>query len=78
MYRYTEDEVLAVAGWDSVVYLRTLRFGEPSRCCTAMGCEVMVATQSYLVALQAQLAGHKLFMHFHQKYLSIYTRSVSF
>ena len=27
VYRYTEDEVLAVAGWDSVVYLRILRFG---------------------------------------------------
>ena len=25
---YTEEEVLQVAGWDAVVYLRILRFGE--------------------------------------------------
>ena len=27
VYRYEEEEVLEVAGWDAVVYLRTLRFG---------------------------------------------------
>jgi hypothetical protein len=25
---YTEEEVLQVAGWDAVVYLRILKFGE--------------------------------------------------
>lgn len=29
VFRTKEDEVLAVAGWDAVVYLRILRFGEP-------------------------------------------------
>ena len=27
VYRYKEDELLEVAGWDAVVYLRILRFG---------------------------------------------------
>ena len=27
VFAYTEEEVLQVAGWDAVVYLRILRFG---------------------------------------------------
>ena len=27
VFAYTEEEVLQIAGWDAVVYLRILRFG---------------------------------------------------
>ena len=42
VFTYTEEEVLHVAGWDAVVYLRLLRFGERLGC---LPCHTLVKTR---------------------------------